>query len=220
MTEPLTLTIHIDGAARGNPGPAAYACILRADGQVLQEAKGYLGTATNNVAEYTALVKALELAAARQATSVHIYSDSELLVRQMNGAYQVRSELLQPLYQQAKRLARQFDAVQLTHIYREHNHEADRLCAEVLNAVTLSAPNPEAARGPRSTPAASPTWAHQGDRPPTRAEAEQLLHEAAQVWAQAGPEALRPQEVLDRLLRLLHERGFLHFPGEVPGRAP
>jgi ribonuclease HI len=211
MTQPLTLTIHLDRAARGNPGPATYACIIRANGQILQEAKGYLGTATNNVAEYTALVKALELATARQATSVHIYSDSELLVRQMNGAYQVKSELLLPLYQQAKRLVRQFGSVQITHIRRAHNHEADRLCAEVLDAATGA---------PRPPPAACLTRSHDQDGPQTRRDAVQLLHQAAQVWAQDGPAALRPEEVLDRLLRLLHERGFLHLPGEVPGRAP
>src|SRR5262245_43777230 len=85
MSNPSTLTIYTDGAARGNPGPAAFAYIISHDGAVVVEESGCLGTATNNIAEYTALVRALEHAATLGAESLVIHSDSELLVKQMNG---------------------------------------------------------------------------------------------------------------------------------------
>src|SRR5207253_10930089 len=90
MAEPGLLTINIDGAARGNPGPAAYAYVIARDGQPVLEEAGCLGTATNNVAEYTALVKALERAVELGGKRVLIRSDSELLVKQMSGESRVK----------------------------------------------------------------------------------------------------------------------------------
>ena len=118
MGEPSTFTIHIDGAARGNPGPAAFAYVIERDGEPPIEDKGCLGTSTNNQAEYTALVKVLERAAQLQARRLLIHSDSELLVKQMNGVYRVKNEDLRQLYEQAKRLAAQFERVTLRHVLR------------------------------------------------------------------------------------------------------
>jgi ribonuclease HI len=128
------LTINTDGASRGNPGPAAFAYIITwPDGTLLEEA-GTLGKMTNNQAEYTALVRALDHAA-RIGTShsLVILSDSELMVRQMKGEYRVKNGDLRPLFEQAQRLAKQFPTVELQHIRREANREADRLCNEALD---------------------------------------------------------------------------------------
>ncbi len=133
MRLPRELTIHIDGAARGNPGPAAYAFVISHDGEVALEEAGRLGTATNNVAEYAALIRALERAAELRADRLSIRSDSELLVKQMNGLYKVKNENLRGLFEQAKRLAAKFDAVTIEHIRRQHNARADQLCNDVLD---------------------------------------------------------------------------------------
>src|SRR5829696_7357829 len=116
-----TPTMHIDGAARGNPGPAAYAVVIARPGQPAVEDAATLGTATNNVAEYTALVKGLERAADLGLRRLAVFSDSELLVKQMNGEYRVKHPDLLPLYQEATRLQRQFDDVSISHVRREMN---------------------------------------------------------------------------------------------------
>src|SRR6266545_3795339 len=128
-----TATAHIDGASRGNPGPAAYAVILRRPGRPAVEEAEAIGTATNNVAEYTALVRALELAAEHGVKSLAVFSDSELLVKQMNGEYRVKNADLQDLHREAQALRKQFDRVTLTHLRREQNADADRLCNLALD---------------------------------------------------------------------------------------
>lgn len=129
MTQPLRLIVHIDGGARGNPGPAAAAFVAKdaEDGTILQEAGIYLGRATNNVAEYRGLLAALEYAAQIRAEGVEVFSDSELMVKQMNGEYRVKNEGLRPLYEQAKRLAGGFRQFRIAHVRREKNPHADRL---------------------------------------------------------------------------------------------
>lgn len=129
----MTLTIHIDGAARGNPGPAAFGVVISRDGQLLAEEKQFIGKTTNNVAEYVALLYALRRALQFGARRLHIFSDSELLVRQMTGVYQVRDAKLRQLYEQAQELIGQFDEVQLTHVPRKQNRRADKLCNQALD---------------------------------------------------------------------------------------
>jgi ribonuclease HI len=131
----LRLTVHIDGGARGNPGPAAAAYVARdaADDAVVGEAGLFLGKATNNAAEYRALLAALECAGALKAAEVEIRSDSELLVRQMNGQYRVKNARLRPLFEQAQALASQFQRFTVRHIRREENAEADRLVQRAIN---------------------------------------------------------------------------------------
>ena len=122
------LILHTDGAARGNPGPAgAGVCIRDASGETIAEVVQYLGEATNNVAEYSALVAGLERARELGATDVLVRSDSELLVRQMRGEYRVRNPGLRELATRAHELARAFDRVEYVHVRREQNREADRL---------------------------------------------------------------------------------------------
>src|SRR5262249_51058327 len=107
------MTIHTDGAARGNPGPAAFAYVIQRDGQQTIKEAGLLGETTNNVAEYTALIRALEHAKKLEGKRLQIRSDSELLVKQMNGHYRVKNAQLFDLYQEAKELVRQFERVEI-----------------------------------------------------------------------------------------------------------
>jgi probable phosphoglycerate mutase len=122
------ITAHIDGGARGNPGPAGYGVFIQdQDGTVLDELHGGLGVATNNVAEYNGLLAALQWAAARGHRRLHIRADSELLVKQMRGEYKVKHEGLKPLFLQACALIRTIGQVSFEHVRREFNQDADRL---------------------------------------------------------------------------------------------
>jgi ribonuclease HI len=126
-------TANIDGGSRGNPGPAGYGVrIVRDDGQVV-ELKGALASATNNVAEYSGLLAALDWAVANNVNRLHIKSDSELLVKQMLGEYRVKNEGLQPLYARARRLVRELGQVRFEHVRREFNKDADRLANEAMD---------------------------------------------------------------------------------------
>jgi probable phosphoglycerate mutase len=130
--------LFTDGGARGTPGPAAYGFVLEAeDGTVLAAEGEAIGVATNNVAEYRALVAGLERAAELQVGEVEVVSDSELLVKQMNGEYRVKNEALRELSLAAARLARQVGKVRYTAVRREHNELADRLVNEALDAAEL-----------------------------------------------------------------------------------
>lgn len=131
---PDTVVAYIDGGSRGNPGPAASGFILSdRDGNPLLEKGLFLGTKTNNEAEYTALVKALEAALELKAEKIMIFSDSELLVKQMNGQYRVKSEKILPLYEQATGFLSQFSKWKIQHVYREKNKIADGLVNEALD---------------------------------------------------------------------------------------
>jgi probable phosphoglycerate mutase len=127
--------LFTDGGARGNPGPAAYAYVLEADdGTVLAAHGEAIGVATNNVAEYRALVAGLATAAELGLDDVEVVSDSELLVKQMRGEYRVKNQALQELSTEAARLARRIGSVRYTAVRREHNELADRLVNEALDA--------------------------------------------------------------------------------------
>jgi ribonuclease HI len=124
-----------DGGARGNPGPAAYAFVLETEDGTVLEARGEaIGIATNNVAEYSALVAGLEAARAVGVTELELRSDSELMVKQMRGEYRVKNRDLQALFLEASRAARALGEVTYTHVRREHNELADRLVNEALDA--------------------------------------------------------------------------------------
>lgn len=147
------ITIHTDGGARGNPGPAGFAFVLSRPGQPDLEENGYLGEATNNVAEYTAVVRALERARAIGARRVLLKSDSELMVKQMNGQYKVKNAGLLPLFEQAQRLRRDFDQVTFQHVRREYNKEADKLANDAMDfrrSTVSGSPPPETASAPSS----------------------------------------------------------------------
>jgi ribonuclease HI len=127
--------LSTDGGARGNPGPAAYAYVLEAeDGTVLAAHGEAIGVATNNVAEYRALVEGLRKAVELQVDELEVVSDSELLVNQMRGVYKVKKDTLRPLWQEARELASRIRKVGYTAVRREHNELADRLVNEALDA--------------------------------------------------------------------------------------
>jgi probable phosphoglycerate mutase len=127
--------LSTDGGARGNPGPAAYGYVLEApDGTVLAAHGERIGVATNNVAEYSALLAGLEKALELGVDDLEVVSDSELLVKQMRGEYRIKNETLQDLAQDARRLARKIGRVSYTAVRREHNELADRLVNEALDA--------------------------------------------------------------------------------------
>ena len=128
--------LYTDGGARGNPGPAAYGFVLEAeDGSLLAAHGEAIGTATNNVAEYSGLVAGLKKAIELGVDALELVSDSELMVKQMRGEYRVKNEGLRPLYDEALSLARRIETVEYRHVKRAHNEIADRLVNEALDAV-------------------------------------------------------------------------------------
>ncbi len=127
-------TLFADGGSRGNPGPAASAAILLdGEGEPIEEIGAYLGEATNNVAEWTALLLGLEAAERRGIRRLAVRLDSELVVKQLRGEYRVKNAGLQPLYQKALKLMRHFDEVDVRHVRRALNKLADRLVNDVLD---------------------------------------------------------------------------------------
>ena len=123
-----TFSVNIDGGARGNPGPAGWGVVVyNAAGDVIAELSGTLPHATNNVAEYSGLLAALDWCVKNGANTVHVRSDSLLLVQQMRGVYKVKHEGLKPLHGQARLLAHQIGKATYEHVRREANKEADRL---------------------------------------------------------------------------------------------
>ncbi|HOO56379.1 MAG TPA: ribonuclease HI family protein [bacterium] len=133
--KPLELTVFTDGAARGNPGPAAAAAVLIHEDSVVLERSKPLGNTTNNRAEYEAVILALEAALELNAAKVTLYTDSQLIARQIQGRYRVKNQDLQPLYERARELSSRLASFRIVDIRREKNKHADRLCNEVLDGV-------------------------------------------------------------------------------------
>lgn len=119
--------LYVDGAARGNPGEAGIGVVIKEGGKVLLEVGAYIGSATNNVAEYMALIRGLEEALLLGKVDVRVTSDSELMVKQINGEYRVKNEGLKPLYLHAKELIAKFKGFEIVHALREENKHADEL---------------------------------------------------------------------------------------------
>jgi ribonuclease HI len=128
-------TLYADGGARGNPGPAASGAVLYdEDGDVLEEIGTFLGVTTNNVAEWTGLIEGLKAALARGVDEISIRLDSELVVRQLSGAYRVKHPGLIPLHAEAKALLRKFGRFDVRHVPRKENKAADAVVNQVLDA--------------------------------------------------------------------------------------
>lgn len=131
---PEHLVAHIDGGARGNPGPAGYGVLIEDQaGRRVAGLSQYLGNRTNNYAEYSGLLAALEYALAHGPKALKVISDSELMVRQIKGVYKVRNAALLELYQKAQQLIRQMEWFEIGHVLRESNREADRLANEAMD---------------------------------------------------------------------------------------
>jgi ribonuclease HI len=201
MSDSPVLTIHTDGASRGNPGQAAFAYVIsRAGGAPVEEA-GCLGEMTNNQAEYTALIRALQRAA--ELGTHHrllVHSDSELLVKQMRGEYRVKDPELRSLYEQAVRLADRFEhAPRFVHVRRGLNARADQLCNEALDGrCRAGAPRPAAAPAARKEGVAE--------------QAVACLAAAAASWARGNPDDPPPRMVWEQLWSILEEEGVLRRP--------
>lgn len=126
------LDIFIDGACSGNPGPAAVGIVIKKDGGILKEIALPIGEATNNIAEYTALILALQEAALLHVSRIKIFTDSELMFHQLTGTYKVRDERLKSLFAKARHLRKCFQEVDIARIPREQNKDADKLAAKAL----------------------------------------------------------------------------------------
>jgi ribonuclease HI len=128
------LTVNVDGGARGNPGPAAIGVVVRnEDGAVVEAVGETIGRQTNNVAEYKALLRGIELASAHGATQVELVGDSELVVRQVEGRYKVKNADLKPLHARAKEMLSEFDNWEIRHVKRAQNADADALVNQALD---------------------------------------------------------------------------------------
>jgi ribonuclease HI len=127
--------LHTDGGSRGNPGPAAIGIVLEADGEVIKEYKRYIGKATNNQAEYEALIEGLKLARTYWKGPLECFTDSELLVRQVNGEYDVKNKELKVAHAAVEKLANQFSSITYTHVRRADKIQsiADNLVNEALD---------------------------------------------------------------------------------------
>ncbi len=196
MSSPEAYTINIDGAARGNPGPAAFAYVVKRPNGTSVKDSGCLGSATNNVAEYTALVRALTFAVESQVQDVRIKSDSELLVKQMTGVYKVKNDTLRDLYEEARDLVKQIPRFQIEHVRRGENSEADRLCNEALDGVKPPKP------APTIQESASAAAAKQLD-----VEAVEYLKSIAEMWEMGKPYLPPPREVWKHLRELMSSDG-------------
>jgi ribonuclease HI len=156
------IVAYCDGGSRGNPGPAGFGVYIQdSTGKVLAELSQYLGKQTNNFAEYSALLAALEFAIAQGHRSLRVVSDSELMVKQMKGQYRVNSPELRPLYEEARRRVPQLEHFQIQHVLREKNRHADRLANLAMDRGM--------GRAPAATPAPAPAPA-----PPSQSKAVML----------------------------------------------
>jgi len=151
---------NIDGAARGNPGPASYGVVIRdGNGELVAKLKKYIGRMTNNVAEYYGLIAALDYAESHGIRALRVESDSELMVKQMQGQYKVKSEDLRPLFERAKKMSQGFESFRIDHVYREQNREADALANEALDETSGVPSAPGApAKNPVTDAKPGPRW--------------------------------------------------------------
>lgn len=126
-------TVHFDGGSRGNPGPAGIGVVLRDGGDVVAKVGETIGVATNNVAEYRALLRGIELATEHGATELELIGDSELVVQQVGGGWKIKNAGLKELNEEVKRALRELDSWSICHIPRKENAEADRLVNQALD---------------------------------------------------------------------------------------
>jgi ribonuclease HI len=173
---------NIDGGSRGNPGPAAYGVVVRdAGGEIVARLKKYIGSNTNNVAEYFGLIAALDYAETHNIRALRIQSDSELMVKQMRGQYKVKSEELRPLFERAKKMVGSLEMFRIDHVYREQNREADALVNQALD---------ETSRG-------GSAGASGGASTEKRAAAAPAKENTMRILARYEDGQLRPYEALD-----------------------
>ena len=136
------MNLYFDGASRGNPGKAAYGCVVYDnEGNELFFENKYIGNMTNNVAEYCGLIQGLELCIKNNINEINVYGDSMLILEQMKGKWRVKSDNLIPYWQQAKNLEKKFSKITYNHVYRKNNKRADQLANMALDAVDMEDEN-------------------------------------------------------------------------------
>ncbi|MEO6817914.1 MAG: ribonuclease HI family protein [Edaphobacter sp.] len=168
------ISAHCDGGARGNPGPAGYGALLQdANGMVVAELSEFLGIRTNNYAEYSGLLGCLQFALDNGHSRLRVVSDSELMVKQIQGKYQVKSPDLKPLYEEAKRRIAKLDKFEISHALRHKNKDADRLANEAMDRGTK---RPHAPGTPAPAPLKATPYPQKADAPPNPyAKADAML---------------------------------------------
>jgi ribonuclease HI len=187
------INAHCDGGARGNPGPAGYGALIQDnDGTVLAELSEFLGMRTNNYAEYSGLLGCLQYALDHHHPRLRVVSDSELMVKQIQGKYQVKSPDLKPLYEEAKRRIAKLEAFEITHALRHKNKDADRLANEAMD------------RGMRRGPATSSSSPSQPAAPPI------IKATPYPTKSEAPP---NPYAKADTMLRGFTKDGVVHILG-------
>ena len=185
------ISAHCDGGARGNPGPAGYGALIQdSNGMVIAELSEFLGIRTNNYAEYSGLLGCLQFALDNHHPRLRVVSDSELMVKQIQGKYQVKSPDLKPLYEEAKRRIAKLEKFEITHALRHKNKDADRLANEAMD------------RGMKRAPAKIPVVTNGGETPLK-----------ATPYPQKSEAPPNPYAKADTMLRGFTKDGVVHILG-------
>jgi ribonuclease HI len=209
---------NVDGGSRGNPGPASYGVVIRdPKGEVVAKLKKYIGRMTNNVAEYYGLIAALDYAQSHHVRSLRIEADSELMVKQMRGAYKVKSADLKPLYERAHKMAQSFESFAIAHVYREQNAEADALANEAMDEAEGHKPKSATPTSPASHAAASSTAAtsRAAATPRAAATSKRAAASSATPASSASPASAPIPNPELRRLRARHRGGVLYILEDV-----
>lgn len=198
-------TIHTDGGSRGNPGPASVGYVINNDDwdQPVEVGEKLPAATTNNVAEYTALVRALEHARELGIKNVAVYTDSELMVKQVKGIYRVKNDKLIPLYEDLIAHSKQFDSFHIEHVRRELNKRADELCNLALDGKPITKSGKTVSAAQTQTKKAKPVKQSVHDR------AVECLQGVAQTWAKGDPQSPKAEMVWEQLWSILEEEGVL-----------
>jgi probable phosphoglycerate mutase len=205
---------HCDGGARGNPGPSGYGAVLADDhGNILAELSEYLGLRTNNFAEYSGLLGCLAWALKHEHPRLRVVSDSELMVKQIQGKYQVKSPDLKPLYDVAKRRIAQLEAFEITHALRHKNKEADRLANEAMDRGTK---RPLAAAPVRNGPPSPATILSSPAQAPPKEALSSFRDLVGPAFAEAPP-TTKPNTMLRGFTRdgVVHILGSTSLPDNI-----
>ena len=199
------LTAHCDGGSRGNPGPSGYGAVIEdAKGRVLVELSEYVGIQTNNFAEYSGLLGVLRWAIENGAKRLRVVSDSELMVKQMQGKYSVKSPVLLPLYEEARKMSRRLESFEMRHTLRGGNKEADQLANDAMDRGMGKAQSGVSGVGGASTSAA---------RPYGKLESTPIARPTQPRPAQPPPAAKPERQVLEGYVK----GGVVHLlEGELP----
>jgi len=167
-SKPGWVSAHCDGGARGNPGPSGYGAVLQDEsGHILAELSEFLGNRTNNYAEYSGLLGCLQWALDNHHSHLRVVSDSELMVKQIQGKYKVNSPDLRPLWEEAKRRIAQLDKFEISHALRHKNKDADRLANQAMDRGTNRTPAPATSRTTTNPGAPGPASGTRAEPPQT-----------------------------------------------------